>query len=188
VKIVVGLGNPGRKHERTRHNLGFMVVDRIASEKGVVVKRKVCDALLGEFQSEEGPILLAKPQTYMNRSGDSVKTLLEEFRASANDLIVVHDDLDLAFGRIRIRSRGSAGGHRGVLSIMEALPDMPFYRIRLGIGRPQEGIEPVDYVLEPFSAQEVGDLDELIARASDAVLSLIHDGASWAMGQFNRAC
>jgi peptidyl-tRNA hydrolase, PTH1 family len=187
VKLVVGLGNPGRKYGRTRHNLGFMVVDRIAAKNGVAIKRKVGDTLVGEWLSAEESVLLAKPQTYMNRSGDAVKTLLEEFFTSANDLIVVYDDLDLPFGRIRIRPQGSAGGHRGVLSIMEALSGEPFYRVRVGIGRPPEGIEPTDYVLEAFNAQEVTELDDLIVRASEAVISLIRDGAQRAMEHFNRA-
>ena len=187
MKLVVGLGNPGRKYARTRHNLGFMIVDRLAAKSGVTLKRKVCDAFVGEWSSDEDSILLAKPQTYMNRSGDSVKTLLEEFRMSAKDLIVVYDDLDLPFGRIRIRPQGSAGGHRGLLSILETLPDVPFYRVRVGIGRPPDGTEPADYVLEPFNPQEVSELEHLIVRASEAVISLIRDGAQRAMEQFNRA-
>jgi peptidyl-tRNA hydrolase, PTH1 family len=187
VKLVVGLGNPGRKYARTRHNLGFMIVDRLAAKNRVTLKRKVGDALVGEWSSDEDSILLAKPQTYMNRSGDSLKTLIEEFRVSAKDLIVVYDDLDLPFGRIRIRPQGSAGGHRGLLSIMETLPDVPFYRVRVGIGRPPDGTEPADYVLEPFNPQEVSELDDLIVRASEAVISLIRDGAQRAMEQFNRA-
>ena len=184
MKLVVGLGNPG-KYERTRHNIGFLIIDRVAKEKAVVVKRKLYDALVGEWSNGER-ILLAKPQTYMNRSGESVRELLQEFRVSAKDLIVVYDDLDLPFGRIRIRPEGSAGGHRGVLSVMESLEGAPFYRVRVGIGRPPEGMEAADYVLEPFSPEEARELDEVISRASEAVICLLQDGVQRAMERFNR--
>jgi PTH1 family peptidyl-tRNA hydrolase len=187
VKLVVGLGNPGRKYQRTRHNLGFLIIDQIATLRDVVVKRRLCDALVGEWSNHGEQILLAKPQVYMNRSGESVKELLRELNGSAKDLVVVYDDLDLPFGRIRIRPKGSAGGHRGVLSIMESLGGEPFYRVRVGIGRPPEGVEATDYVLEPFGAQEVGQLTDVVSTASEAVISLLSEGAPEAMKRFNRA-
>jgi PTH1 family peptidyl-tRNA hydrolase len=186
VKLVVGLGNPGRKYERTRHNIGFLIVDRIATEKAVVVKKQFCDALVGEWSNNGERILLAKPQTYMNRSGESVRELLQEFRASAKDLVIVYDDLDLPFGRIRIRPGGSAAGHRGVLSVMENLQGAPFHRVRVGIGRPPEGMEAADYVLETFSPHEVAELGDVISRASEAVICLLQDGVQRAMERFNR--
>ena len=154
MKLVVGLGNPGRKYERTRHNLGFFIIDRMARQSGVTVKKRLCDAMVGEWSYEGERVLLVKPQTYMNRSGESVKALLGYFRSAPEDLTVIYDDLDLAFGRIRIRPTGGAGGHRGILSIMESLAGARFYRVRVGIGRPPEGVDPVDFVLEPFTAQE----------------------------------
>jgi PTH1 family peptidyl-tRNA hydrolase len=187
VKLVVGLGNPGRKYERTRHNLGFLVIDRIATKNEVVVKKKLCNALTGEWSSSGEKILLVKPQTYMNRSGQAVKGLIREFSASPEDLVAICDDLDLPFGRIRIRSKGSAGGHRGLLSIMESVAGAPFYRIRIGIGRPPEGANAEDYVLEPFNSQEVSELSDLVSRAADAVLTLLKDGGQRAMERFNRA-
>jgi peptidyl-tRNA hydrolase, PTH1 family len=186
VKLVVGLGNRGRKYERTRHNLGFLVIDRLAAENGVAVKRKFCDALIGEWGIDGERILLAKPQGYMNRSGDSVKALLEEFRVSAKDLVVVYDDLDLPFGRIRIRPKGSAGGHRGVLSVMESLAGGSFCRVRIGIGRPPEGMDAADYVLEPFSPEEAAKLDDVVSRGSEAVIASLSDGVERAMEKFNR--
>jgi len=187
VKLLVGLGNPGRKYERTRHNLGFLVIDHIAMQNEVVVKKKLCNALTGEWSSSGEKILLVKPQTYMNRSGQAVKGLIREFRASPQDLVAIYDDLDLPFGRIRIRPKGSAGGHRGLLSIMESVAGAPFYRIRIGIGRPPEGVNAEDYVLEPFNSQEVSELSDLVSRAAEAALTLLKDGGQRAMERFNRA-
>jgi PTH1 family peptidyl-tRNA hydrolase len=187
VKLIVGLGNPGKKYEPTRHNIGFLVVDCIARRRAITVHKPICDALTGEWAEDSQKILLAKPQIYMNRSGESVSGLLREFCATPDDLVVVYDDLDLPFGRIRIRTRGSAGGHLGLASILESLAGAPFARVRLGIGRPPEGIEPADYVLQPFDAEQAGKLDELIGKAADAVLTLLHDGSEAAMREFNRA-
>jgi PTH1 family peptidyl-tRNA hydrolase len=186
VKLVVGLGNPGRKYARTRHNIGFLIVDRVGTTKDVVIKTKLCNALVGEWSSDGEAIVLAKPQTFMNRSGETVKRLLREFHSSTKDMIVVYDDLDLPFGRIRIRRGGSAGGHRGVASVMEGLGDSGFSRVRVGIGRPPEGEDAVDYVLEPFSPQEAAELGDVVTRASEAIISLIRDGIEHAMAQFNR--
>ena len=187
MKLVVGLGNPGRKYERTRHNLGFLIIDQIATLRNVLVKRRLCNALVGGWLNNGEEIWLAKPQVYMNRSGESVKELLRELNGSAKDLVVVYDDLDLPFGRIRIRPKGSAGGHRGVLSVMDSLGGEPFFRLRVGIGRPPEGVEATDYVLQPFNAQEVAQLGEVVSTASEAVISLLSEGAEEAMKRFNRA-
>lgn len=163
------------------------MVDRLAGENRVTVKRKLCDSLIGEWPSESGTILLAKPQTYMNRSGAAVQSLLRKFRIKAGDLVVVHDDLDLPFGRIRIRPRGKPGGHRGVLSVIEGIGNEEFFRVRVGIGRPPEGVDATDFVLESFTSGEWVEVDEVIARAAAAVRCLLTDGASEAMARFNRA-
>lgn len=187
MKVVVGLGNPGRKYARTRHNLGYLVVDRVASENQVAVTNKKYDSLIGEWQTGGEKVLLVKPQTYMNRSGAAVNQLFRYLPIAARDLVVIHDDLDLPFGQIRIRPRGGAGGHRGVLSILESLGEEGFFRLRLGIGRPPPGVEPTDYVLEPFSAAERTQLEVVVARAADAVKSLLEEGSQRAMEKFNRA-
>lgn len=187
MKLVIGLGNPGRKYERTRHNVGFLVVDHIASQNEVKVKSRRCNALVGEWSSHGEKVVLAKTQGYMNRSGESVKALIREFNAGPEDIVLVYDDLDLPFGRIRIRSKGSAGGHRGVASVIDSLAGAQFDRVRVGIGRPPQGMDSADYVLETFSAQEVADLDDVISRASQAVTCLLHDGSQKAMARFNSA-
>jgi peptidyl-tRNA hydrolase, PTH1 family len=186
VKLVVGLGNPGRKYERTRHNLGFLIIDQIARQHQVALKKELCDALVGEWWSDAELTLLAKPQAYMNRSGESAKDLLDLFRATADDLVVVHDDLDLPFGRIRIRPGGGAGGHRGVLSIMDTLGGAQFYRVRVGIGRPPDAIDPTAFVLSVFTPEELGQLDKLVSRGAEAVVTLVREGGGRAMDQFNR--
>jgi peptidyl-tRNA hydrolase, PTH1 family len=187
VKLVLGLGNPGTKYERTRHNVGFLVVDWIASQSNVPIRRKKYRSVLGEWRADGEIVLLAKPQTFMNRSGDAVREMFRYLKVGLQDLIVIHDDLDLPFGRIRIRPRGGAGGHRGVSSILEALSDENFFRVRIGIGRPPPGVDPTDYVLQSFSAEEVGELGNLIARAADAVRYLLEEGLQRAMEKFNRA-
>jgi PTH1 family peptidyl-tRNA hydrolase len=186
VKLVVGLGNPGQKYERTRHNLGFWIVDHIADRAGTTVKQELCHSLVGEFSSDGQRVLLAKPQTYMNRSGAAVKALLGHFESTAENLVVVYDDLDLPFGRIRIRPEGGAGGHRGMLSIIETLEGARFYRVRVGIGRPPEGVDPADFVLEPFASDEAERVAELVSRVSQSVVFLLREGGQRAMEEFNR--
>ncbi len=187
MKLIVGLGNPGKRYERTRHNLGFLIVDSIAKENKVALKRKLCGALVGESSHHGEKFLFVKPQTFMNRSGEPVKEILRRCHATADDVVVVYDDLDLPFGRIRIRPKGSAGGHRGVLSVMEELAGASFFRVRVGIGRPPQGVDPVDYVLQPFNAEESVALGGVISRAAEAVLSLVCEGSQRAMERFNRA-
>ncbi|MGH7823798.1 MAG: aminoacyl-tRNA hydrolase [Candidatus Binatia bacterium] len=186
MKLLIGLGNPGRKYEQTRHNLGFLILDRVAAENGVKVKRKLCDALIGEWAVGGERVFLVKPQTYMNRSGESVNALIREFGVSSDDLVVVYDDLDLPFGKIRIRPKGSSAGHRGIYSIVESLAGAPFYRVRVGIGRPPGGIEAADFVLERFTTDEAQRLDAIIALATEAAVCLLREGGRRAMEQFNR--
>jgi len=187
VKIVVGLGNPGSKYDGTRHNIGFLVVDRLAQQQNIALDQHRCDALIGIGKINAEPLLLAKPQTFMNRSGVAVAALLQEYEITAADLVVIYDDLDIPLGRIRIRTKGSAGGHRGVSSIIEHLGGVPFNRIRIGIGRPTEGTAVIDYVLAPFGAAEMADLSTAIERSVAALYCLIHEGAAAAMAVYNRA-
>ena len=187
MKLIVGLGNPGKKYERTRHNVGFLVVDRLAQRHGLKVNEEHGNALVAEWRVDGDRAVLAKPQTFMNRSGTAVRDLLHEYHGSAEDLIVIYDDLDLPLGRIRLRAQGSAGGHRGILSIIEYLAGAAFLRVRVGIGRPPEGIDPADFVLSPFDDQERGDAEKAVERAAAAVGSLLEDGPRHAMELYNRA-
>lgn len=143
--------------------------------------------MIGDWETNGEKVLLVKPQTYMNHSGEAVRSLFGYFPVSVNDLVVIHDDIDLPFGRIRIRSRGGAGGHRGMASILEALGEEGFFRVRVGIGRPPPGVDPTDYVLERFSPLDSRHLEQIVSRAADAVHCLVKEGLQTAMERFNRA-
>ena len=193
-KLVVGLGNPGRRYARSRHNLGFLLIDRVADYSGVSVTRKTCESLVGQREREWTPVtaewleplVLAKPQTYMNHSGVAAAALARRFGARGADLVVAYDDLDLPFGRLRIRCGGSAGGHRGLASVLHHLADRDFVRLRVGIGRPPAGVDAVDYVLSRFSPEELESLDGVLSRAAEAVEAIASKGPVWAMENFNR--
>jgi len=187
VKVVLGLGNPGKRYERSRHNLGFWVVDRIAVENSISVQKRKYDSLIGEWHAGREKILLVKPQTYMNRSGTAVKRLFRYLPVTIKDLVVIYDDLDLSFGRIRVRPGGGAGGHRGVESIMESLGEESFFRVRMGVGRPPAGIDPADFVLRSFAAEEKAQIEQVILKAAAAVRCLLEDGPQQAMEKYNRA-
>jgi PTH1 family peptidyl-tRNA hydrolase len=187
VKLIVGLGNPGARYERTRHNVGFLVIDRLAAQNHIALGQRICNALVGEGTVEGESVMLAKPQTYVNRSGEAVGGLLRECAIATNDLVVINDDLDLPFGRLRIRPTGSAGGHRGLSSIADELAGTQFLRVRVGIGRPPEGREATDYVLEAFTAAELEQLSDIVARAVDCIVCLLRDGVDRAMAIYNRA-
>jgi len=187
VKLIVGLGNPGNSYSATRHNLGFLVIDRIAGQHRIVVTQEICDSLVGEGSVNGEKIVLAKPQTFMNRSGSAVAGLVRECGIGADALVVINDDLDLPFGRIRIRPNGGAGGHRGLASIMESLAGAPFQRVRVGIGRPPIGIDSADYVLQPFCLEEKQQLNDVVDRAAKSVISLVCQGPERAMAEYNRA-
>ena len=186
MKLVLGLGNPGRRYTRTRHNLGFLLLDRIAEARGIRIGDERCESLVGRGEWEQESLVLAKPQTYMNNSGLAAAALLRRFRVRGADLVVAYDDLDLPFGRLRIRCGGSAGGHRGMASILQHIADRDFVRVRIGIGRPPEGFNAVDYVLSRFSPEEQDSLDGLLAKAAEAVEAIVLDGPVRAMESFNR--
>ncbi len=186
MKLVVGLGNPGRRYLRTRHNLGFLLLDRIAESRGIRIGDERCESLVGRGEWERESLVLAKPQTYMNNSGLAAAALLRRFRVRGADLVVVYDDLDLPFGRLRIRSGGSAGGHRGLGSILQHVADRDFVRLRIGIGRPPAGMDAVDHVLSRFSPEEQDSLDGVLAKAAEAVEAIVLEGPVRAMESFNR--
>jgi len=185
LKIVVGLGNPGDRYRDTRHNVGFQVVDELARRWRSETWRRRYEAEVAEHRAD-GPVLLVKPQTFMNLSGVSVREAAKFYKAQPAEIIVIHDDLDLPPGRMRIRERGGAGGHRGIESIIAQLGTAEFVRIKFGIGRPPAGWEPADYVLGRFSQEEQPLIKEMIITAADAVEMLLKEGTAPAMNQFNR--
>lgn len=184
MKLVVGLGNPGAKYAATRHNVGFMVVDRLAKQTGVSITKKQCSALTTIVTIAGEKVCLAKPQTYMNLSGDAVGCLLRYYKLTPCDLLVIYDERDLPLGKIRLREKGSAGGHRGMESIIEVLGTSDFPRLRIGIGRPQE-MGAIDHVLGTFSAEERPVAAEAIARATEAVETALREDPAAAMNKFN---
>jgi PTH1 family peptidyl-tRNA hydrolase len=185
MKLVVGLGNPGSRYRRTRHNVGFMVIDMVAERWGITVGGKRHEAELGTGTVEGERVVLAKPQTFMNASGESVAKLRRLYRLDPADVLAVYDDLDLPLGKVRLRGEGGAGGHNGMASLITVL-GKGFPRLRIGIGRPPGGADPVGFVLEPFEAKESGTIDDAIARASDAVEAWITLGLDAAMNRVNR--
>lgn len=184
-RLVVGLGNPGSEYAGTRHNAGFWVVDRLAADLGVSVRRKSFSALLGDGAHGGQKVYLLKPQTYMNRSGESVAAAARYFGLEPGEVLVVCDDLDLPLGRLRIRPKGGAGGHRGLTSIIQQLGTSDFPRLRIGIGRPDDKSEVVDYVLGGLSAAEQETLSEAVERAAAAVNLWLAEGLEAAMNRYN---
>jgi peptidyl-tRNA hydrolase, PTH1 family len=183
-KIIVGLGNPGEQYARNRHNVGFMVLDALARESGdswsVRLLSRICGIEIGGF-----PVLLAEPLTYMNQSGKAVCDLLSAFQRGPQDLLVVADDLNLPFGRIRIRERGSAGGHHGLESILDVLNTDEIVRVRMGIGEEQMPEDKADFVLSDFPQQKHAELNDMILKAGNAMKSILSHGVSKTMAIFN---
>jgi peptidyl-tRNA hydrolase, PTH1 family len=183
VKLIVGLGNPGREYSHSRHNVGFLCINRLAHEFGLDFDRtqKRSRIALGKIDNED--VVLAKPHTYMNLSGEAVAALLKQFSLPPDDLIVIHDDMDLPFGKMRIRPGGSSAGHKGIASIINNLGTPDFTRIRIGIGHPED--EVVDYVLGNFTADERHTLDEVIEKVIGAVLRIMSEDVTAAMNKCN---
>lgn len=183
--LVVGLGNPGRQYQNTRHNAGFMVVDRLAERLGVRFSRLQFRALVVDGRYQERKIILAKPQTYMNESGQAVGALVRFYKITRENIMVVHDDVDLPFGVLRLRPAGSSGGQKGMESIIERLGTQDFPRLRVGIGRPPGQMLAAAYVLQEFDRDEKEELPAVIDRAVDALLMVLTEGLEKAMNQYN---
>lgn len=184
--LILGLGNPGEEYADTRHNVGFMVADRLAGELDISLSRVSLSASWGEGEINGIGVVVAKPLTFMNRSGVAAEELLLHFGLAPHYLVVAYDDIDLEFGRIRVRSKGGSGGHLGVASVIKELGSEEFPRVRIGIGRPPGRKEAAEYVLEPFTPSQVEEIAVAIARAAEAVVYLIKHGVEAAMREYNK--
>jgi PTH1 family peptidyl-tRNA hydrolase len=192
VKLIVGLGNPGFLYARNRHNIGFMCVSHLARTQKIVFDRKQGHARTGIGNIAGQRVVLARPQTYMNASGESVSALMKKLNVAAADLIVIHDDLDLPVGKIRLRWGGNSGGHKGIDSIIARTGTRDFYRVRVGIGRPEIDTNAsdkestvIDYVLKDFTREEKKIIDTVIPQVSEAIAFLLAEGLTAAMNKYN---
>lgn len=187
MKLIVGLGNPGIEYQFTPHNLGFLAIDRIANNLGVEIRNRQCRALTARAVIAGQPVILAKPETFMNLSGVSVRELVAEYQVDVkSDLIVIYDELDLPLGAIRIRTRGSSAGHNGMESILGALGTDEFLRVRLGIAPDRKITDGVKFVLTPFRKAQLKVVDEVLDIAAEAVEVILKEGPAAAMNRFNR--
>lgn len=183
--MVVGLGNPGKDYRDTRHNAGFMVADKIAQEFNIELKNKKFNIVFGRGFVEDVAILLAKPLAFMNRSGPPVQQLAHYFRIQCRDMLVIHDDIDLAFGRLKIKEKGGHGGHNGIRSLMDAFGGDDFVRLRIGVGRSELGEGVTGHVLGRFTTRQSQRLSRVIASALDAVVTVLSQGTKVGMNLFN---
>ncbi|MFY9676405.1 MAG: aminoacyl-tRNA hydrolase [Terriglobales bacterium] len=187
MKLIVGLGNPGIEYQFTPHNLGFLTIDRVATDRGIEVRNRQCRALTARAEIAGQTVILAKPETYMNLSGLSVRELVAEHQVEVkSDLVVIYDELDLPFGTMRIRQRGGTAGHNGMESILGALGTDEFLRIRLGIAPERKVGDGARYVLTPFRKAQEKVVDEMLDTAAQAVETILKDGVAAAMNKFNR--
>jgi PTH1 family peptidyl-tRNA hydrolase len=185
--LIVGLGNPGKEYEWSRHNLGFMLIDKLSSETGIAVKRRDCQSLVGRGEIEGCAIKLVKPQTYMNLSGEAIACLLTKHRLAGlgENLIVISDDLALPFGKIRIRARGSAGGHNGLKSIIGAVGTNEFTRLRIGIQPEHPLSDSKRFVLDSFPGSAKPEVEKILDRSAEALHAILRDGVLKAMTEYN---
>jgi len=185
--IIVGLGNPGKEYANTRHNIGFDVIDMLAEQEGISVLEKKHKAVIGKGYVAGQKCVLVKPHTYMNLSGESVRDVIDYYKVDeTTELIVISDDISLDVGQIRIRKKGSAGGHNGLKNIIAHLGHDTFCRVKMGVGKKPKGYDLADYVLGHFAKQEREIMDEAAKKAADAIRMLITDGADATMNAFNR--
>ena len=186
VRVIIGLGNPGPEYRKTRHNVGFWVADVLAQRWGIRLSRRAFLSLTGDGQLKGEKVLLVQPETYMNRSGETAIRIRDFYRLELSDFVVVHDDLDLPLGRVRVkRGGGGAGGNRGVASLIAAFGSKEFVRIKVGIGRPPGRQDPADFVLQPFTPQEEASILPAVDNAADAVEMWISDGIEKTMAAVN---
>ena len=185
MKLIVGLGNPGRRYVNSRHNVGFQCIDHMAREWKVPLRERRKAAVLGRGSVDGHEVVLAKPRTFMNDSGAAVAYLLTRFASTPGDLLVVYDEMDLPLGRVRVRRGGSAAGHNGVQSVIDAVASQEFPRIRMGIGKASEGVTGMDHVLKPLRSEERRVIEESVEKVAQAVRCLLEEGIETAMGRFN---
>jgi PTH1 family peptidyl-tRNA hydrolase len=185
MKVIAGLGNPGREYAQTKHNVGFLMVDALAAHLGVTEWREKYDALIARARIGSEAVLLVKPQTYMNESGRAIAPLMNFYKLAAGDLIVAHDDMDIPTGTIRIRKKGSSGGHNGIKSILAHLGDEHFARVRIGIGRPLPGWTVVNHVLAPFHPGDAAKVSEAIHYLVPAIECIVTEDVDKAMNRYN---
>ncbi len=187
VKLIVGLGNPGVEYQFTPHNVGFLAVDRIASERGIEIRNRQCRALTARMQVGDEAVMLAKPETFMNLSGLSVRELVAEYELKPeSDLVVIQDELDFPLGTMRIQTRRSSAGHNGIESIIGSLGTQDFLRIRIGVAPERKVEDGQSYLLSPFRKAELAVVDGMLDTAEEAVMAILKDGAAAAMNRFNR--
>ncbi len=186
MKLVVGLGNPGIRYRSSRHNVGFRCLDLLSKKWDIPTKDRRAKAVLGQGYRSGEEVVLAKPRTFMNNSGEGIAYLLTRFRAGSGDLVVIYDEMELPLGRLRIRAQGSDGGHNGMKSIIAALGTPDFPRIRVGIGAPEEGESSIPHVLGHFSGEEEAIVSGAVDRVAAAVECILEEGIDFAMSQFNR--
>ena len=185
MKIVVGLGNPGKEYEKTRHNLGFRAIDLLAEKMGIKINKNKFDGEYGDKLVNGEKIVLVKPQTYMNLSGDCVSQILSFYKVKPEDLIVIYDDIDIAVGRIRVKPSGSPGTHNGMKDITKKIGSKEFTRVRIGSGKPDLEVDLADYVLGNFSKSEEKTIELALEKAVEAVIEVLNNGVNEAMNKFN---
>lgn len=183
--LIVGLGNPEEKYSKTRHNMGFNVINKLSSKYEIKVNKRKFEALYGEGVIEEEKVILLKPQTYMNLSGKSIIKVINFYKIPLENIIVVYDDMDIAQGLIRIRKKGSSGSHNGMKSVISELNSEEFARVRVGIGKPKQKYEMIDYVIGEISKKEEKELDKGVERAKEAIIEILKSGIDRTMNKFN---
>ena len=185
MKLIVGLGNPGREYELTRHNIGFMAIDELAKRWNISLNEQKFKGVFGAGFVNGEKVILLKPLTYMNLSGESIRPLMDYYKIDVDDFVVMYDDLDIPVGKLRLRMKGSAGGHNGVKSTISHLGTQEFQRIRMGIDRPKNGMKVVDYVLGRFTSEEIPDVNHSIEKAADACEEWLNKPFLQIMNTFN---
>ena len=183
--LIVGLGNPGQTYARQRHNVGFMTLDAISCKHNVIFTKHKSKSMIATLRLNNMNVILSKPQTFMNLSGQSVQELVRYYDIQADNILVIFDDLDLPIGDIRIRKSGGSSGHKGMQSVITLLGTNTIPRLRLGIGRPPANVDPKDYVLKPFSEQQKSHMNSLIPKVIEAVESFVIDGINTSMSNYN---
>mgnify|MGYP000535991190 CR=1 FL=1 len=184
--VIAGLGNPGREYEGTRHNVGFMTLDALADKYNIDVREKAFKGLIGKGVIEGNKVILVKPQTYMNLSGECIRQVMDYYKVDPEDILIVYDDISLAPGQLRIRAKGSAGGHNGIKSIIAHLGTQEFPRVKVGVGEKPSRMDLADYVLGHFSKEEQATMDDAVKEAAEAVCEIVNVGIAQAMNDHNR--